>query len=334
MVEAPGIRVPAAEAESTRRRLRDLDVLRHDLKATRDGAHIVFPVIDSDAPRLDTRPFDFEPRDRRPDRYPDLLDWPDEEKEALPRAFEAMGDLAILKVPESLWDRRSEVGEALRRFTDARAVFHDHGVTGRFRTRDLERIAGEGGSRTEVAENGVRLWVDPAKAYFSPRLATERAAVVAQLEPGERVIDLFCGVAPLVVQAAWAGATAEGVEWNPDAVELARENLRRNRVEAVLHEGDAREVGPTLHPASHVVMNLPHGARQFLDVAAPLVAPGGVLHHHEIVEDEALAARREGLVQDLGALGRPASVRAVRHVRNYAQGVGHYAFDLELRGEP
>jgi len=333
MVRAPGIAVPPSEAEATRRRLQDLGVLRHDLKAAHEGGSVVFPVVDSCGPRLPTREADFEPRGKRPGRYQDLLGWSDDEKARAPRAFEHLGDIVVVKVPEGLAARRDAVGDALLRFhRNVRAVFHDEGVHGVFRTRRLLRIAGTGEPRTLVSENGVRLAVDLTRAYFSPRLADERARVVLQVRPGDHVIDLFGGVAPLGVQAAKAGAIVDSVDLNPDAVALAGENVAQNRVgdRVRLHLGDAREVAARLEPGDHVIMNLPHAAKAFLDVAVPLVRPGGVLHYHEIIEDGRIDARRTSLEHEVRALGREAAVRAVRHVRAYATGVSHYAFDIEV----
>jgi tRNA (guanine37-N1)-methyltransferase len=245
-----------------------------------------------------------------------------------PRAFDTIGDIAIAKVPPALWERRAEVGEALRRFTGARAAFHDRGVRDPYRTRDLERIAGEGGSLTQVRENGVGLWVDPARAYYSPRLAAERARVAQQCRPGEVVVDLFGGVAPFGVQLARRGADVHTVDLNPAATELARRNAALNRVALHVHTGDARGIAG-LPTADRVIMNLPHGARGFLDVAASLLRPRAVLHYHEMVAPAQAEARARDLEETLAALGWPCRVRTRRTVRNYSPQEEHMVFDLE-----
>lgn len=330
MVQAPGVRVPRQEAESTRQRLAGEGLLRVDLKVARDGDAIIFPVS-HDAPGA--ADFDFAARDVRPASYHDLLDWSGELKAQAPRAFDQLGDLLIVKVPPALWDRRDEIGEALLEFQPAaRAVYHDAGVTGEFRTRDLTRIAGEGATLTTVRENGVTLFVDVAAAYFSPRLSTERARVCEMIKPGQRLVDLFGGVAPMAVQAALRGADVDCVDLNPAACELARRNIESldlaDRVR--VHEGDARYLAPALAPAEHVVMNLPHAAKHFIDAAAPLVLPGGILHHHEILDREHLDERLAALRVELQGLGRDAQVESVRVVRTYSPQEDHVAIDLRL----
>ncbi len=333
MVEAPGVRVPRSEAEATRRRLRELDVLRTDLEVTRDGDQVVFPVAEACGPRLPTVPWEFQPRDRRPSSYLDLLAWPADLRAAAPRAFEQIGDTVVVKVPPDLMDRAGEIGDALLRFhPGCRAVFHDHGVKGEFRTRALERIAGSGGTLTQVGENGIRLWVDLAAAYFSPRLSGERTRVAALVRPGEHVVDLFAGVAPAAVQCALRGAHVDAVDLNPEACVLARRNVEENKVadKVTVHAGDAREVAARLAPAHRILMNLPHGAKAFLDVAARLVHPGGTVHYHEILPSEDLAAREKILVAEFARLGRPVRAVHARIVRQYSPQDVHAVFDVEV----
>lgn len=331
MVQAAGIRVPRGEAEATRRRLLELDVLRLDLTVAKSGDDIVFPVVDSCGPHLNTAPFDFQSRAVRADGYQDLLGWPADVLAVAPRAFDQVGDIIVVKVPPQLTARAAELGEALLRFHDARAVFHDRGVKDPFRVRDLQRIAGVGDALTQVAENGVRLWVDLSKAYFSPRLATERAREAGLIRPGEHVVDLFGGVAPFAIQAALRGADVDCVDLNPDAARLAQSNVNEAKVGARVrvHEGDAREVAKGLAPADRIAMNLPHGAKEFLDVAARLAKPGATLHYHEILSSADAAKRGAAVAAELARHGWHGRVVSHRVVRNYSPGEAHIAFDIE-----
>lgn len=329
-VKSPAVRVPRSEAEATRRRLLELGVLRIDLEVARDGGDVLFPVADSCGPRLPTEPYEFAARPVRVADYAELL--PPGLRAVAPRAFDVLGDVVVVKVPADLAAHEAAIGDALLRFHGARAVFADLGVKDPYRVRLLRRIAGAGEALTQVSENGVRLWVDAGKAYFSPRLATERARTAALVRPGEHAVDLFAGVAPWAIQAARRGATVDAIDLNPDAVALARRNVAAAGVEASvrLWEGDARAVAKGLAPADRIHMNLPHGARHFLDVAAGLAKPGCVVHHHEILPVEDVARRCGELVEEFRALGRAAAVLGTRTVRNYSPQEAHVAFDVRL----
>lgn len=324
-VRADGVRVPRSEAEATRRRLIDLGVLRSDLEVAKDGDAVVFPVVHACGPKLPIVAYDFAPRATRLRSYQELL--PEALRELAPRAFDTLGDIIIVKVPRELAAHRAEVGRALLEFHGCRAVFADGGVKDPYRTRQLERIAGEGDSLTRVAENGCTLWVDPAKAYFSPRLAHERERVAALARPGEVVVDLFGGVAPFGVQLAKKGAVVHSVDLNPAATTLALLNAQANGVAIAFHTGDARAVA-NLPKADRLILNLPHGAKLFLDVAARLAKPGATLHYHEILPPEQMAARAAAVAAELARHGWPCRLAGSRTVRNYSPQEAHVAFDF------
>jgi len=332
-MQALGVRVPKSEAEATRKRLQELDVLRIDLEVGKDGDDVIFPVSESCGPKMATAPYEFKARMVRPASYTDLLTWPKDMLELAPRAFEQIGDIVVVKVPPRLAPRAAELGTALRKFARARAVFSAHAVKAEFRVRDLERISGMGEPLTQVQENGVKLWVDLSKAYFSPRLATERERVAALVQPGEHLVDLFAGVAPLAVQAALKGARVDAVDLNPAAMELAKRNVEETGVadKVKLHTGDARLVGKRLLPADRIVMNLPHGAKLFVDVAAALAKKGATIHYHEILAPGQIATRSAALEAEMAKFGKPAKVTATRNVRNYSPSEGHYVFDLKVQ---
>ncbi|MES2154107.1 MAG: class I SAM-dependent methyltransferase family protein [bacterium] len=331
-MQSLGVRVPKSDAEATRRRLQELGVLRIDLEVGKEGDDVVFPVSASCGPKLPTAPFDFKARLVRPAGYQDLLAWPKDLLDLAPRAFDQIGDIVIVKVPPRVAMRAAELGSAIRKFAKARAVFADGGVKEEFRVRDLERISGVGESLTHIRENGVNLWVDPAKAYFSPRLATERERVAGLVVPGEHLVDLFGGVAPLGVQAALKGARVDSVDLNPAAIDLARRNVADNKVEdkVKLHLADAKLIGKRLLPADRIVMNLPHGAKAFLDVAAHLAKPGATIHYHEILTPAAVAARGDAVVAELLRNGKRVSLAGTRVVRNYSPTEAHVVFDFKV----
>ena len=332
MVKALGIRVPRGEAETTRRRLLELDALRLDLAVAKDGEDVVFPVLDSCGPTLPTAPYDFDARQLRPAGYQDLLPWPPELVSVAPRAFDQVGDIVVVKVPPEIKGPRiAELGDAMLRFHHARAVFHDAGVKDPHRVRALERIAGEGGALTQVNENGVRLWVDLSRAYYSPRLATERARVAAMVKQNETVADLFGGVAPFGIQAAMRGAEVDSVDINPDAVDLAKRNVTEHKLQGRvrLWLGDAREVAKDLRLADRVVMNLPHDAKHFLDVAARVAKPSATIHYHEILPPGQAFTRSQLVLRELDRCGWSGRMASHRIVRNYSPQESHVVFDLQ-----
>lgn len=76
----------------------------------------------------------------------------------------------------------------------------------------------------------------------------------------ERVCDLGCGTGTLAVGAALMGAEAMGVELDPAALRIARDNARRLGVHVNWLRGDVRSIALKRVPT--VIMNPPFGAQR------------------------------------------------------------------------
>lgn len=74
------------------------------------------------------------------------------------------------------------------------------------------------------------------------------------------VCDLGCGTGILAIGAALLGARSVGVELDPAAIKIAKENSRRLGVDLEFVRGDAASIA--LKNVSTVVMNPPFGAQK------------------------------------------------------------------------
>jgi tRNA (guanine37-N1)-methyltransferase len=227
---------------------------------------------------------------RAPRSFHDLAQVPEEYRQWLPRSYDVVGDIVVLRIPPPLAGQASRLGDALLRFVPgARLVAWDHGVAGPERKRRLEIVAGRGSLKTTHVENGLRLEVDLERAYFSPRLASEHARVAGLSRDGERVLDLFSGLAPfsLTLLSRLRHAASVAVDSNPGAIELARENASRARVSERFQAvcADAGEYLAAQAPAAYdrVIANLPHEAYKYAVQVGRVVKVGGQLHAYEIV---------------------------------------------------
>ncbi|HTT44680.1 MAG TPA: methyltransferase domain-containing protein [Thermoplasmata archaeon] len=338
---APGLRVPRREGEAVRRDLAESGLLRNDLEIRQEGDYLILPLAGtpSEIPAswgtVVDREFTGVAR-KGPARYRDLLEWPEPEKDLLPRSFDVVGDIVLVRLPRELESRKDSVGEALLRFVPgARLVGLDHGVHGADRKRTVERIAGAGPWRTRHRENGVDLEVDVENAYFSPRLAREHDRVAEEIRPHDRVYDLCCGVGPFSVTIAHREPTAvvTAVDANPEAIALLRATLARypfgGRVTPLVAR--LEEFLPSAKSVERSVMNLPHEGIKYLPSVARTTAPGGRLYYYEVVARSELATRGTALVNLLSPTG-VFEVAAERVVHPYSPSSDLVAFVLERSG--
>ncbi len=211
---------------------------------------------------------------------------------SLPRALDIVGDIAIIEIPPELKAHERLIGESiLTVHKNVRTVLAKAGaVSGTYRLRGFEVIAGENKTATIHKEYGCKYHVDIAKAYFSPRLSQEHKRVASLVKKSETVVDLFAGVGPFSVLIAKnnAGAKVYAVDINPDAIEFLKRNIRFNRVENRVTPilGDARKAVEErlLGVADRVIMNLPETALEFVDTACKAIKPaGGMVHYYAFI---------------------------------------------------
>ncbi len=242
----------------------------------------------------------------------------EDELKKVPRAFDVVGDIAIIEIPLELKHRRTEIAEALLKVNKhIHTVCDKYGErSGEYRLNDLEVLAGKG-TVAEHKENGCRFRVDLRKAYFSARESTERQRIGKMIKPGENVLVMFSGVCPSPIIYAKMQPRlnkAYGAELNPDAHEYAVENVRINRMQAKVVPicGDVRKVCPGLGIGfDRITMPLPKGAHAFLDVAFECVKKNGIIHFYyydfegalfdkalEYVHNAALKAKKKVKILD------------------------------------
>jgi tRNA (guanine37-N1)-methyltransferase len=335
-VRSLSVEVPTRKGEEVRRKLLDTGLLRKELRIERAGAVLHIPVVGPTGLPFPHREREFQEGVPSVRSYRDLVDVPPRLAPLLPKSFDAIGDIIILRLPDPLREFEQPIGEAILRWNPkVRTVAVDEGVSGELRVRRIRVVAGEPKTRTEHVEFGLRYLVDVEHAYFSPRLGSERLRVAKQVLPGEVVVDMFAGVGPyaIFISRTRKAKAVHAIDANPAAAELLRENVRRNRAESVVvHEGAGQDFLPGLAPVDRVIMDLPQTAREFLPATVPHVRPGGVVHYYTIAERTRVKEAGAEAVELARRGGRTAKVIGSRIVRGYSPGKIHLAIDLRITG--
>ncbi len=333
MVKSRCLMVPRERAQAARTALAGMGLLKKELRPCRDGDSILLPMNDGKYDgegELCER--DFIANRIRAASYRELAWVPAAARKELPRAFDVIGKVIVIRIPEELTEYRQQIGRALLAARpEARSVAMDRGVKGEDRVRQLEVIAGEPDLETVHVEHGLRFALDPSKVYFSPRLATERLRVARLVGEGESVLDMFAGVGPFSIHIARRARSSivRAVDINPAAIEYLKTNIRLNKaanVEPMLL--DARRLPGRIPPVDRIIMNLPHSAFEFLPVALGLLRPDGTVHLYEILDREKLAERRDAIVAAVEGAGRKVKRADSRLVRGYSSLESNFVHDM------
>ncbi|VUT26606.1 MAG: tRNA (guanine(37)-N1)-methyltransferase Trm5b [Candidatus Methanolliviera sp. GoM_oil] len=269
------VKSPIKEAEAIRQKIKAF--LRDDLRTDKDVDFVYFPVQESIAEEMKDLWLvkrDFKKREINP-------------VEDIKTSYDVIGDIAILPLDIEDEERalvllgRKNINVLLKRLSP---------VEGEHRTRKLKYIGGEKRTETIHKEHGCFYKLDVEKAYFSPRLSTERSRVVKKMEQGDFVIDMFAGIGPFSILAAKKGCRVLSLDNNPYAIRYLRENKSLNRIKNLdIVLGDSGKVlAGGKNVADHVIMNLPFKSYKFLDTALRLSKENGRIYFYSIGREEDL----------------------------------------------
>ncbi len=218
----------------------------------------------------------------------------EEEKETpefVPSSYEIIGDVAVVNIEEGVEDKKEDIAEHIvKQNPNVKTVLEKtKELSGEFRVGGYRKILGE---RTETVhiEHGARFKLDPTKVFFSERLSHERQRIVEKVEDGEVVHAWFAGVGPYPVLVARNKNPGKvyAVEKNPDACGYLRENVKLNKVEDRVEVfcGDVEQIVSELEKPDRIIMPLPKGSKNFLDLAFECVKKGGTIHYYRFASEE------------------------------------------------
>ena len=210
-----------------------------------------------------------------------------EELKYLIRAYDIVGDIAIMTIPDELVHKEKEIADVLLSLHKNINVVckRDSIHGGEFRTQKLTILAGEDRKETMHKENRCTLYLNPETCYFSARSGTERKRIASLVRPGEDILVMFSGVCPfpLVISKNSDANEIVAIEKNPDAHAYALKNIKKNKAENIRAIcGDVHEVIPTLQRRfDRVIMPLPKTGQDFLELAIDILEPRGTIHFYD-----------------------------------------------------
>ena len=209
------------------------------------------------------------------------------ESQQLISAFDQIGSIIIVRIPDSLISKKKIIGETLlEQVKTVKSVFFQSSpVEGDFRTRNLELLAGDDKTETEYKESGCRFIVDVEKTFFSPRLSTERERISNLVNDNETIVNMFGGIGMFsILSAKKKSCTVYNIDINPDASKLCEENTRLNKLKGnvISLNGDASDIikNELQNSANRVLMLLPERSDEFLDSAISSLKTNGIIHYY------------------------------------------------------
>ena len=295
-----------------------------------------------------------------------------EKGDSWPSSHEFVSDMMVVRVDDEVADHVSEIAEAkLRSHPHIRLVLNDEGVQGEMRVRRLTPIGARDGdtiflskipsrlchTRVLVRESGIGITCDPARAFYSTKLQTERLETVVlakrlreMLGRPIRVFDPFCGVGPavgaLLNEPELLGSLAAS-DLNPDAIEMLMENLSRwdnrnypkksvplqrlydDRLAGVFDATKLRNDPDLVGKWDLVLVNLPHRTIELLPEIIPLLDldTPSLIRGRVVVPEEEIAEVNRELVRILPPLLEGEPLPSLQVKRDYSSSLRLCSFE-------
>jgi len=113
-------------------------------------------------------------------------------------------------------------------------------------TLDLPHILYHGKEFCSEEVNGIKYLIGPKSFFQTNKYQTkflfDKVIEMANIQPHEQVLDLYCGVGSIALQIAKSAKYVTGVEYVPEAIEFAELNTKLNNIEnASFYAGDVKD---------------------------------------------------------------------------------------------
>jgi tRNA (guanine37-N1)-methyltransferase len=205
-------------------------------------------------------------------------------------SFDIIGDIAIIKIPPSNIANAEKVAKKIMAVhRNIKTVLTPvTQITGDFRVRKLNLLAGEDKTSTIHKEAGCIFMVDVEKTYFSPRLSYEHKRIASLVKSRETVVNMFAGVGcfSIIIARTITPVKVYSIDINPTAVDCMEKNVKINKVQDSVFPilGDSKDIISAQFGglADRVLMPLPEKALEYLPYALSALKPsGGMVHFYD-----------------------------------------------------
>jgi len=252
----------------------------------------------------------------------------DKELDVLPKGYQIIGKVLLIKLNKKLIKHRKIIGNTLIEiFPYIYTVCLFKGVKTVTRKPDIEIIAGCSSTQTLHKEYSCQFLIDVSEIMWSQGNKQERIRLTKLAKPKEVIVDMFAGIGYFSIFLAKYSKPEKiyAIDINPKAIESLRKNVWLNGVENKIEilQGDCRKFSIILeNTADRIVMGYLFETEKFLPHALRIAKNNCMIHLHRIASISETKKIKEKISEDTKIL-------KVKRVKSYAPKIYHYVFDLK-----
>jgi len=264
----------------------------------------------------------------------------EEELSLLPRGFQTLGKVILIKLNPILFKKESLIAKAyLELLPNIRSVYVNRSkIVGIFRTPEkVDLIGGKDSPIVVHKEHNVIYKFDITKIMFSKGNINERRYLATLVKSGEVIVDMFAGIGYFSLPIAKHTSIKKiySIELNPESYKYLVENIRINHLDEKIIpiKGNCRiEVKKLVNSgirADRVIMGVFPAPKDYIREALSLVNDKGTTFHYEgVVEKDrfiTLFHEFEGIAL---TEGYNCELKSHRTVKSYGPNLFHVVLDI------
>lgn len=207
------------------------------------------------------------------------------------------------------------------------------GFKGRLRVQKTKYILGEKTKEALYKESACAFRFNVDTCYFSPRLASERLEIAKMIKKKEKVLVMFGGVGVFAIVAAKAKKAEKivSVELGKECNKYAIENVKRNKVDVSLIQGDVRRKIPKMKEKfDRIVMARPNLKDTFLDVAFSKITKKGKINYYGFCDEDKLGEVKDMIALEAKKAKKRVKVVKIKKAGDIGKNAYRYRADINL----
>lgn len=333
-------RIPASKASKIIPRFLQLGLINRNVKITKGERYRLVPILEGKKDVVAKMGYDFmdgpvqiicrtSPQERI---LADLSDLPENVLNNLPRKWEYIGRIIIIRLDRSAEPYKQRIGKVYANHLRMDTVCVDRkGVSGEFRKPSMEIIYGTQTEGTRL-ENGILYRLDVTKVMFSSGNMDERRRMKFLDCTGETIVDMFAGIGYFTLPIAKFANPYRVIacEKNPESFKFLKKNIELNDVSDIVIPvlGDNRNLDIKDATVDRILMGYVKNTSDFLSKALSMIRPGGMIHYHDTFK----VREYQKVVNEIFDKYCPGryEIKNIREVKSFAPSVSHYVVDVKI----
>ncbi|MFX0002734.1 MAG: class I SAM-dependent methyltransferase family protein [Candidatus Hodarchaeota archaeon] len=267
----------------------------------------------------------------------------EEELSLLPRGFQTLGNIIILKLSQKLYDKEVYIAKAfLELLPRVKSVYVNRGkIVGAFREPEkIELIGGKDNPIVEHKEHDVIYKFDITKIMFSKGNINERKYLASLVKSGEVIVDMFAGIGYFSLPIAKHSSVEKiySIELNPESYRYLVENIKINHLgeKVIPIRGNSKEEVLKLSEsgikADRVIMGVFPAPKDYIKEALSLIKDKGTMFHYEgVVEKDKYVVLFKEFSEITIQEGYNCELKSYRIVKSYGPKLFHFVLDICVR---